>query len=76
MSAKKRREKDTIYLVPHTHYDAIWAFTKEDYFHINMVLILKEVVELIEKTNYKFMIEQTFLLAELEKRYPEVFSKI
>ena len=76
MTAKKREEKDTIYLMPHTHYDAIWAFTKEDYFHINMVLILKEVVELIEKTNYKFTIEQTFLLAELEKRYPEVFAKV
>jgi|GEM_PF-4072704 hypothetical protein len=23
---------DVIYLVPHTHYDAIWVFTKEDDF--------------------------------------------
>ena len=76
MTEEKKEEKDTIYLVPHTHYDAIWAFTKEDYFHINMVLILKEVVEIIEKTDYKFLIEQTFLLEETEKRYPEVFSKI
>ena len=69
-------EKDTIYLVPHTHYDAIWVFTKEDYFHINLLLILKDVVELVEKTDYKFLIEQTFLLEELEKRYPELFSKV
>jgi alpha-mannosidase len=77
--AQKKAEaegKDTIYLVPHTHYDAIWAFTKEDYFYINMLLILKEVAELVEKTNYKFLIEQTFLLEELEWRYPELFSKI
>ena len=73
---KEGEEKDTIYLVPHTHYDAIWVFTKEDYFYINMVSILKEVAELIEKTDYKFLIEQTFLLEEMEKRYPEVFSKI
>jgi alpha-mannosidase len=68
--------KDTIYLVPHTHYDAIWAFTKQDYFYINMLLILKEVVELIEKTNFKFLVEQTFLLEEVERRYPELFAKI
>ncbi len=67
---------DTIYLVPHTHYDAIWAFTKEDYFYINLMLILKEVAKLVEETDYKFLIEQTFLLEELERRYPELFTKI
>jgi alpha-mannosidase len=72
----EREEKDTIYLVPHTHYDAIWVFTKEDYFYINMVPILKEVAELVEKTDYKFLIEQTFLLEEMEKRYPEVYTSI
>ena len=76
MTNRKKEEKDTIFLVPHTHYDAIWVFTKEDYFYINMVSILKEVAELVEKTDYKFLIEQTFLLEEMEKRYPEVFSKV
>ena len=76
MAKKKTEGKDTIYLVPHTHYDAIWSFTKEDYFYINMLLILKEVAELVEKTDFKFLIEQTFLLEELERRYPELFTKI
>ncbi len=76
MAKKKAEGKDTIYLVPHTHYDAIWAFTKEDYFYINMLLILKEVAELIEKTDFKFLVEQTFLLEEVERRYPELFAKI
>ncbi len=40
MTNEKVEERDTIYLVPHMHYDAIWAFTKEDYFHINMMFIL------------------------------------
>ena len=70
------KDKDTIYLVPHSHYDAIWVFTKESYFYINIMLILKEAARLVEKTDYKFLIEQTFLLEEMEKRYPEVFSKI
>jgi alpha-mannosidase len=76
MTNEKAEEKDTIYLVPHMHYDAIWAFTKEDYFHINMMFILKTVVELLEKVDYRFLIEQTFLLEEMEKRYPDLFSKI
>ena len=76
MAKKKTEEKDTIYLVPHTHYDAIWAFTKEDYFYINMLLILKEAAELVDKTDFKFLVEQTFLLEEVERRYPELFAKI
>ena len=73
---EKEKEKDTIYLVPHTHYDAIWVFTKEDYFYINLMLILREVARLVEESNYKFLIEQTFLLEELENRYPELFVRI
>ena len=74
--SQKTKRKDTIYLVPHTHYDAVWVFTKEDYFYINIDLILKKAVELIEKTDYKFLIEQTFLLEKIEKRNPKLFSKI
>ncbi|MCD6274560.1 MAG: glycoside hydrolase [Candidatus Aenigmarchaeota archaeon] len=74
---KKFKKTDQIYLVPHTHYDAIWIFTKEDYFYINIDLILKNVVDLLEKDkNYKFLIEQTYLLEEVEKRYPGLFKKI
>ncbi|MCK4418238.1 glycoside hydrolase, partial [Candidatus Aerophobetes bacterium] len=66
----------TIYLVPHTHYDAVWVFTKEDYFYINIELILKQAVELIEKSDYKFLIEQTALLLEIERRNPSLFDRI
>ena len=69
-------KKNIIYLVPHTHYDAVWVFTKEDYFYINIDLILKQAVDLMEKSDYKFLIEQTFLLEEIEKRNPRLFSKI
>jgi len=74
---KEGVKKDTIYLIPHTHYDAIWVFTKEDYYYINIDFILKNVIDMLDKTKeYKFMIEQTYLLEELEKRYPELFRKI
>ncbi|MGB2762564.1 MAG: glycoside hydrolase family 38 C-terminal domain-containing protein [Minisyncoccales bacterium] len=68
---------DKIYLVPHTHYDAVWVFTREDYFHINIDIILEKVVDLIaRKKDYRFLIEQTYLLEEVKKHYPELFRKI
>jgi len=73
---KKTKNTYTIYLVPHTHYDAVWVFTKEDYFYININLILKKAVELIEKTDFRFLIEQTYLLERIEKTNPVLFSKI
>ena len=66
----------TIYLVPHTHYDAVWVFTKEDYFYINIELILRQAMELMEKSDYKFLIEQTSLIDEVERRSPYLFGKI
>lgn len=70
-------KEGTIFLVPHTHYDAIWVFNKQDYFYINIDLILRKVVELLNKNKeYKFIIEQTYLLKEVETRYPELFKKI
>ena len=71
----KTKQKDTIYLVPHSHFDAIWIFAQDDYFSINMD-ILREVAELVDCTDYKFLLEQTFLLEEMEKRYPGVFVKM
>ncbi len=74
---KTNKEKERIYLAPHSHYDAIWVFTKEDYFHINIDLILKKAVNLLEKQkDYRFLIEQTYLLSVVERRYPELFKKI
>jgi len=49
----------TIYLTPHTHYDAAWAFTKEEYFRIN-----ERILE--EASEFKFCLEQTFLLKHIE----------
>ncbi len=70
-------EKYVVYVVPHTHYDAVWVFTKEDYFYINIDFILKKVIEIMERRDeYKFLIEQVFLLEEIENRYPELFEKI
>jgi len=63
----------TIYLVPHTHYDVAWAFSKEDYLKINEE-ILKEVMKLMEVPEFKFCLEQTFLLQEIERKNPELWQ--
>lgn len=73
----KRDLEPVIYLVPHTHYDAVWVFNKEDYFHINIEFILKKAVELMKaNSEYKFTIEQTYLLEQVEANYPSLFIDI
>ena len=62
-----------IYLVPHTHYDVAWAFSKEDSLEINEE-ILKEVMKLMLVPEFKFCLEQTFLLQEIERRNPELWQ--
>ena len=66
----------TIYLVPHSHYDVAWAFTREDYLQINEE-ILQKAVELLKKyPEYKFSWEQIFPLKVLEERNPRLWSEI
>jgi len=44
---------DRIYLVPHSHYDAVWVLTKEDYLYINIDLIVKQALDFVENRDYK-----------------------
>jgi len=65
-----------IYLVPHTHYDVAWAFTKEDYLDLNET-ILKKAIGLMKKDDgYKFIWEQTYPLKMIEKRNPKLWAEI
>jgi len=65
----------TIYLVPHTHYDVAWAFTKEEYLKINEA-ILEDALKLMKTPEFKFCLEQTFLLKEIERRNPSLAKRI
>ena len=74
---KVEKMKDaTIHIVPHMHYDAVWILNKEDYYFVNIEYILKHAINLIKKFDYKFMLEQTFLLEKIEKDYPHIFTEI
>jgi alpha-mannosidase len=65
----------TVYLIPHTHYDVVWAFSKEEYLKINET-ILEQALKLMRKPEFKFCLEQTFLLQEIEKRKPSLAKGI
>ncbi len=65
----------TAYLVPHTHYDVAWAFSKEEYLKINET-ILEQALKLMKNPEFKFCLEQTFLLQEMEKRKPSLAKGI
>jgi alpha-mannosidase len=69
------RKKNTIYVIPHSHYDVVWAFNKEDYYYINE-LILTQVIDMIKKHDFRFLIEQIYLLELIEERNPVLFQEI
>jgi alpha-mannosidase len=66
----------TIYLVPHSHYDVAWAFTKEDYLKINEDILLQAVDLMRKHEEYKFSWEQIFPLKVLEEKNPKLWSEI
>ncbi len=65
----------TIYLVPHSHYDVVWAFNQEDYLHIHEI-ILKKALQMIKDSDFRFVVEQTYLLEQIEYRDPDLFVEI
>ena len=65
----------TIYLCPLSHYDVVWVLTREDYLRVHD-LILNKVMRMIEESDFKFLIEQAYLLERIEIRNLELFSKI
>jgi alpha-mannosidase len=69
------KKRKTIYLTPHSHYDVVWAFTKDDYYYINE-MILKDAVDMIKSRDFRFLIEQTYLLELIEERNPRLFADI
>ncbi len=65
----------TVFLVPHTHYDVVWAMTKDDYYRIHKKL-LRQALDMIAKGEFKFLVEQTYLLESIESDDPAMFAEI
>lgn len=65
---------DKVYLVPHSHYDVVWIFSKEDYAFINCDLIIRKALKIIEEDeDYRFIIEQVYLIDKLKREYPDLW---
>jgi alpha-mannosidase len=75
MEDKKHSDTPMIFLVPHSHYDVVWAMTKIDYLNIHKKL-LRQALEMIEKSDFKFLIEQTYLLEQIETEDPQLYADI
>ncbi len=70
-----RRPVKKVFLVPHTHYDVVWAMTKEDYLRIHKKL-LRQALDLIAAGDFRFLVEQTYLLEQIESDDPAMFREI
>lgn len=61
----------TIYIVPHSHYDAAWLQTYEGYLQLNHRHILEVLKALRQDPDFKFVFDQVALLEPFLERYPE-----
>lgn len=64
-----------IYLTPHCHYDVIWAFNEEDYLFINLS-IFKKALKMIQDAEFRFLVEQSYLLKMMERRAPNLYVEV
>ena len=68
--------KKKIYLTPHTHYDVVWAFNKQDYQYINEFILDKAIRMIKDEKGFKFVIEQAYALEQLERGKPGLFIEV
>src|SRR5262249_37625730 len=61
----------TLYYIPHTHWEAAVFKTREDYLEIGLPNILKAVHLLKKYPDYKFTLDQVAYFRPFLERYPE-----
>jgi len=65
----------TIYLIPHTHHDVAWFFTKEEGLQI-MERNVEEATRLMETSEFKYSVEQIWLFDQISKRNHNLFQRL
>ena len=64
-------QKDTLYFVPHTHWEGAVFITREDYLQTGLVNIARALNMLKTYPNYKFTLDQVAYFKPFLERYPE-----
>lgn len=70
-SQTPRQQKDTLYFVPHTHWEGAVFITREDYLQSGLVNIARALKILKSRPDYKFALDQVAYFKPFLERYPE-----
>src|SRR5262245_49046485 len=65
------QQKDTLYFVPHTHWEGAVFITREDYLQSGLVNIARALKMLKSHPNYKFALDQVAYFKPFLERYQE-----
>lgn len=63
--------KDRLFIVPHTHYDAVVFKTRVEYLEIGLPIILQALQCLKDDSRYRFVLDQVCYIRPFLERYPE-----
>src|SRR5438309_11695847 len=64
-------KKETLYYIPHTHWEGAVFKTRDDYLTMGLPHLLKMLRLLKQYPEYKFTLDQVALIKPLLERYPE-----
>lgn len=63
--------KDRLFIVPHTHYDAVVFKTRAEYLEMGLPIILQALQCLKADPRYRFVLDQVCYIRPFLERYPE-----
>ena len=63
--------QSTLFIVPHTHYDAVVFKTRAEYLEMGLPIILQALQCLKDDSRYRFVLDQVCYIRPFLERYPE-----
>ena len=62
---------DRLFIIPHTHYDAVVFKTRTEYLEMGLPIILHALQALRDDPRYRFVLDQVCYIKPFLERYPE-----
>jgi hypothetical protein len=69
--SRTKEPKQTLYYIPHTHWEGAVFFTREEYLDEGLSNILIAIHLMQKYPDYKFALDQVAYIKPLLERYPE-----